>query len=37
VIGNINFDANGDVTSPAYVVYIWKKNESGKITYAEIE
>jgi branched-chain amino acid transport system substrate-binding protein len=37
VIGEISYDAKGDVRSPAYVVYVWKKNDSGKITYTEIE
>jgi branched-chain amino acid transport system substrate-binding protein len=37
VIGDIGFDTKGDVTSPAYVMYVWKKNSSGKITYTEIE
>jgi branched-chain amino acid transport system substrate-binding protein len=37
VIGPLSYDAKGDVTNPAYVMYVWKKNESGKITYTEIE
>jgi len=37
VIGGMGFDGKGDVQSPAYVMYVWKKNESGKITYVEIE
>jgi branched-chain amino acid transport system substrate-binding protein len=37
VMGAVSFDAKGDVKSPAYVMYIWKKNDSGKITYTEIE
>ena len=37
VIGDIRFDVRGDVASPAYVMYVWKKNDSGKITYTEIE
>jgi branched-chain amino acid transport system substrate-binding protein len=37
VIGDVSFDAKGDVRSPAYVMYVWQKNQSGKITYAEIE
>jgi branched-chain amino acid transport system substrate-binding protein len=35
VIGNISFDKKGDVTRLDYVMYIWKKNASGKITYQE--
>ncbi len=37
VIGNIAFDLKGDVTRPDYVMYVWKKNASGKITYTELE
>ncbi|MGH7246542.1 MAG: branched-chain amino acid ABC transporter substrate-binding protein [Pseudomonadota bacterium] len=35
VIGTISYDKKGDVTRLDYVVYIWKKNPSGKITYVE--
>jgi len=37
VIGDISFDKKGDVTRLDYVVYVWKKNPEGKITYVEIE
>jgi branched-chain amino acid transport system substrate-binding protein len=37
VIGDISYDKKGDVTRLDYVVYIWKKNPQGKITYVEIE
>jgi hypothetical protein len=37
VIGAISYDWKGDVTSPAYVMYVWKKSSSGKITYVELE
>jgi branched-chain amino acid transport system substrate-binding protein len=37
VIGDISFDKKGDVTRLDYVVYVWKKNQDGKITYVEIE
>jgi len=37
VIGDIAFDKKGDVTRLDYVVYVWKKNADGKITYVEIE
>jgi branched-chain amino acid transport system substrate-binding protein len=30
VLGNIGFDAKGDVTAPGYVVYVWK---AGKYDY----
>jgi branched-chain amino acid transport system substrate-binding protein len=35
VIGDIAYDKKGDITRLDYVVYIWKKDASGKITYAE--
>jgi len=37
VIGPLRYDRKGDVTSPAYVMYVWKKTETGKITYVELE
>src|SRR5499427_4855350 len=37
VIGDLAFDKKGDVTRLDYVVYVWKKNPDGKITYVEIE
>ena len=33
VIGDIAFDKKGDITRPDYVLYTWKKNAEGKITY----
>lgn len=33
VIGDISFDAKGDITRPDYVLYTWKKGADGKITY----
>jgi branched-chain amino acid transport system substrate-binding protein len=35
VIGDLSFDKKGDVTRLDYVVYVWKKDASGKITYSE--
>jgi len=32
VLGQIGFDAKGDVTAPGYVMYVWK---NGKYDYAE--
>ena len=37
VVGPLTYDAKGDITTPAYVVYQWKKNAEGKIDYAEVE
>jgi len=37
VIGEISYDKKGDVTRLDYVVYEWKKNPEGKITYTEIK
>src|SRR6266849_250002 len=36
VIGDISYDKKGDVTRLDYVMYVWKKDTSGKITYTEI-
>ncbi|MEI7804738.1 MAG: branched-chain amino acid ABC transporter substrate-binding protein [Hyphomicrobiales bacterium] len=36
VIGEIAYDKKGDVTRLDYVVYVWKKEASGKITYVEL-
>jgi branched-chain amino acid transport system substrate-binding protein len=35
VLGDIAYDKKGDLTKLDYVVYIWKKDASGKVTYAE--
>jgi branched-chain amino acid transport system substrate-binding protein len=35
VLGDISFDKKGDRTDLDYVMYIWKKNDAGKITYVE--
>jgi branched-chain amino acid transport system substrate-binding protein len=35
VLGDISFDKKGDITKLDYVMYIWKKDASGKITYVE--
>jgi len=37
VIGDLSFDSKGDITRLDYVMYVWKKDASGKITYVEIE
>ncbi len=37
VIGELSFDKKGDVTRLDYVMYVWKKDPSGKITYVELE
>ena len=35
VLGDISYDKKGDLTKLDYVMYIWKKDASGKITYVE--
>ncbi len=35
VLGDISYDKKGDLTKLDYVLYIWKKDPSGKITYVE--
>ena len=35
VLGEISFDAKGDITRPDYVMYTWKKGEDGKYSYFE--
>ena len=35
VLGDISYDNKGDITKLDYVMYIWKKDPSGKITYTE--
>ena len=35
VLGDISYDTKGDITKLDYVMYIWKKDPSGKITYVE--
>ena len=37
VIGDISHDSKGDITRLDYVMYVWKKDASGKITYVEID
>ncbi len=35
VLGPYSYDKKGDITKLDYVMYIWKKDPSGKITYVE--
>jgi branched-chain amino acid transport system substrate-binding protein len=35
VIGDLAYDKKGDIKRLDYVMYIWKKDNSGKITYEE--
>jgi len=35
VLGDIAYDKKGDITKLDYVMYIWKKDAAGKITYVE--
>ncbi|TIP44482.1 MAG: branched-chain amino acid ABC transporter substrate-binding protein [Mesorhizobium sp.] len=34
-IGEIGYDAKGDITRPDYVIYEWKKGDDGKYSYFE--
>ncbi len=34
-IGELGFDAKGDITRPDYVMYTWKKGDDGKYSYFE--
>ena len=33
MIGDLGYDKKGDITRLDYVMYVWKKDASGKITY----
>jgi len=35
VIGELSYDKKGDITRPDYVMYTWKKDAAGKITYVQ--
>ncbi|HTV68283.1 MAG TPA: branched-chain amino acid ABC transporter substrate-binding protein [Rhizobiaceae bacterium] len=35
-IGELGFDAKGDITRPDYVMYEWKKGDDGKYSYFEM-
>src|SRR6202142_268004 len=35
VLGDISYDKKGDITKLDYVMYVWKKDPSGKVTYVE--
>src|SRR5690242_6339661 len=35
VLGDISYDKKGDITKLDYVMYVWKKDGSGRITYVE--
>ncbi len=35
VIGELSYDKKGDITRLDYVMYVWKKQPDGKITYVE--
>jgi branched-chain amino acid transport system substrate-binding protein len=36
VIGELSYDQKGDITRLDYVMYVWKKDTGGKVTYVEI-
>ncbi len=35
VLGDLSFDKKGDLTKLDYVMYLWKKDPNGRITYAQ--
>ena len=35
VIGDLSYDKKGDITKSDYVIYTWKKQPDGKITYIQ--
>jgi branched-chain amino acid transport system substrate-binding protein len=35
VIGDLSYNKKGDVTRLDYVMYVWKKNPEGKLTYVQ--
>jgi branched-chain amino acid transport system substrate-binding protein len=35
VLGDLSYDKKGDITKLDYVMYMWKKDPSGKITYVQ--
>ncbi|HZC55882.1 MAG TPA: branched-chain amino acid ABC transporter substrate-binding protein [Xanthobacteraceae bacterium] len=35
VLGDLSFDKKGDLTKLDYVMYLWKKDASGRVTYVE--
>ena len=35
VLGDIAYDTKGDITKLDYVMYVWKKDAGGKVTYVE--
>jgi branched-chain amino acid transport system substrate-binding protein len=37
VLGDTAYDKKGDLTKLDYVMYVWKKDAGGKITYVEME
>ncbi len=37
VIGNLAYNEKGDRKDADYTMYVWKKNDSGKITYEQLQ
>jgi len=35
VLGDLSFDKKGDLTKLDYVMYLWKKDPSGRVTYVQ--
>ena len=36
-VGELSYDQKGDITRLDYVMYVWKKDAGGKVTYVEID
>lgn len=36
-VGPLGYDEKGDITRPDYTMYVWKKNDAGKITYVQMQ
>ena len=37
VIGDLDYNSKGDVNRIEYVVYIWKRDPSGLLTYSQVD
>jgi branched-chain amino acid transport system substrate-binding protein len=37
VLGPISYDKKGDITQRDYVIYVWKKDATGKMNFVELD